>query len=76
LLRSRRLKVSVKGNKQMKNPIVSGLTYLAAFLAISPLASAITVNAAAPAPLLAAGIPAFLAVGGGALISRLRNRKK
>jgi Na+-driven multidrug efflux pump len=30
----------------------------------------------APAPLLAAGIPAFLALGGGALIGRFKRRRK
>jgi hypothetical protein len=39
-----------------------------------------TTTAGAPAPLLAAGIPAFLALGGGALatklIRRFRNRKE
>jgi hypothetical protein len=59
-------------------PIITGIVYALGFVALSPLASAVTVNAASgtPAPLLAAGIPAFLAVGGGALIARLRNRKK
>ena len=31
---------------------------------------------AAPAPLLAAGIPAFVALGGGTLVSRLLRRRK
>jgi hypothetical protein len=39
-----------------------------------------TTTAGAPAPLLAAGIPAFLALGGGVLatklISKFRNRKE
>jgi hypothetical protein len=30
----------------------------------------------APAPLLAAGIPAFMALGGGVLVARLRRRSK
>ena len=30
----------------------------------------------APAPLLAAGVPAFLALGGGALVARLPRRKR
>ena len=30
----------------------------------------------APAPLLAAGIPSFLALGGGALIGRFKRRRK
>lgn len=29
----------------------------------------------APAPLLAAGIPAFVALGGGALVAKLRRKK-
>jgi hypothetical protein len=67
----------VKGNLQMKKSFVVGLVQLAV-LGMSSLAYADvpTVAANVPAPLLAAGIPAFLAVGGGALIMRLRNRKK
>ena len=50
------------------------LALTAAAVLISPIAYALV--GPAPAPLLAAGIPAFLAVGAGALISRLRRRKK
>ena len=70
------MRVHVKGIKPMKTSFVTGLSYVVAFVGISTFAYAALPSAAVPAPLLAAGIPAFLAVGGGALISRLRNRKK
>jgi hypothetical protein len=35
-----------------------------------------SVHRKAPAPLLAAGIPAFLALGGGALIGKIVRRRK
>ena len=65
----------VKGITPMSGSIVSRLVYVVAFVGISPLAYAAPTSAA-PAPLLAAGIPAFMAIGGGALIARLRGRKK
>lgn len=61
----------------MPGSIVTRLVYAVAFMGISQLAhAALPSAAAAPAPLLAAGIPAILAVGGGALIMRVRGREK
>jgi hypothetical protein len=64
----------VKGSMEMKTSIVAGLMYTLAFVGLSVPAAAAA--SATPAPILAAGIPAFMAVGGGALIARWRNRKK
>ena len=60
----------------MRHPVVAGLACLMAAVAVSAPAFAAYGGQGGPAPLLAAGIPAFIAVGGGALWSRLRKRGK
>jgi hypothetical protein len=65
----------------MKNyPLAVAMLALVGLAAQVAEAGGSIVSVGAPAPLLAAGIPAFLALGGGALatklIRRFRNRKE
>jgi hypothetical protein len=58
----------------MPSVAVMGLTLVAGAARAVPVA--VSAPHPAPAPLLAAGIPAFIALGGGAFIGRMVRRRK
>ena len=52
------------------------LSLVAGVALTQPSTSVASAHRRAPAPLLAAGVPAFLALGGGALVGRVMRRRK
>ena len=62
--------------KIMQSWVAIGVFALSVSAAHAQLVSSTAAARRAPAPLLAAGIPAFLALGGGAAIGRIVRRRK
>jgi hypothetical protein len=69
------LKNATRGSQSKMNKASVFLTVVSLVL-LAGLHSAFATPAPAPAPLLAAGFPAFAALGGGALVARLVRRVK